>query len=34
VPLSGPDSAPLLLEDVLASTRAARLAASVAGATR
>ena len=34
VPLSGPDSAPLLLEDVLASTRAARLAAAVAGATR
>jgi 4-alpha-glucanotransferase len=33
VPLSGPDSAPLLLEDVLASTRAARLAAAVAGAT-
>jgi len=33
VPLSGPDSTPLLLEDVLASTRAARLAASVAGAT-
>ncbi len=33
VPLSGPDSTPLLLEDVLASTRAARLAGSVAGAT-
>src|SRR6185295_13487805 len=29
VPLSGPDSAPLLLEDVLASPRAARLAAAV-----
>jgi 4-alpha-glucanotransferase len=33
VPLSGPDSTPLLLEDVLASTRTGRLAASVAGAT-
>jgi 4-alpha-glucanotransferase len=29
VPLSGPDSAPLLLEDVLTSPRAARLAAAV-----
>jgi 4-alpha-glucanotransferase len=29
VPLSGPDSAPLLLEDVLGSPRAARLAAAV-----
>jgi len=34
VPLSGPDSSPLLLEDVLASPRAARLAASVEGVTR
>ncbi len=29
VPLSGPDSAPLLLEDVLTSERAVRLARSV-----
>jgi 4-alpha-glucanotransferase len=29
VPLSGPDEQPLLLEDVLRSPRAARLAASV-----
>jgi hypothetical protein len=31
VPLSGPDQSPLLLEDVLSSARAARLAAAVEG---